>query len=196
MQTNWYEIYANMYEEVIHREQSKYIWSVFDSKKDNYLRFITLISDAKGHKKGTVFGWSSLEKAENWVKNSMDNAYQQEIAKEQLKFERKKRTEEFNNSLKIGDILSGCWGYEAQFWEFYEVVGKQKSFVLLRELTKERRFDDIKYGACSECIVKAGKDYASEEVLKRKIKDGYVEINSYLSVSPWDGREHEEANWH
>lgn len=196
MQLNFYELYKQSCEEVVLKQEGKLKWSVFDTKRNAYLRYVTLVTNEKGYKKDTIYGWSSVEKAEEWINKSMDNYYQRQVQKAEMKAERKRLAEEFREKLKIGDILSGEWGYEACFYEFYEVIGKQGSYVLLKELNKERRFDDLKYGACSEGIVKAGEGYASDTILKRKIGDGCVKINSYLSVSPWDGREHEEANWH
>lgn len=195
MQLNYYDLYKAQFKEISQKEFGKYKWSIFEYNKPT-AKYVTLVSNDKGYKKGTIYGFMSLERAENWVKSDIEFEEKKQRDKEELKQIRKQEEKKFLEEVKIGDILEGCWGYEACFYEFYEVIGKQGSFLLLKELKKEYNYEDLKYGACSEGYSKPVKEYASEKVLKRKVSGQGVKINSYLYAGLWDGKVREEANWH
>ena len=55
MQLNFYELYKQSCEEVVLKQEGKLKWSVFDTKRNGYLRYVTLVSNEKGYKKDTIW---------------------------------------------------------------------------------------------------------------------------------------------
>ena len=188
-----YELISSMYEKVSEEKIGKYIFTIFKTGENQWG---TLKSSEKGVKKSPFYGWSSLEKAQDWIKEAKESQLKSDNARKEMKEAAKDGAKKFLDSLKIGDILSGTWGYEATWHEFYKVVGKQGSFVLLQEMKKKVTDDAPQYGWASHGVVTCGDEPASNEILKRKCGDGFVRICSYIFAHPWDGKAREEANWH
>lgn len=188
-----YELICSIYPKVSEQKVGKYIYTIF---KDGENKYATLKSSEKGAKKSPLYGWSSLEKAQNWVKEEIESQLKSENTRKEMKQAAKEGAKKFLEKLKIGDILTGTWGYEATWHEFYKVVGKQGSFVLLQEMKKKITDDEPKYGWASHGVVTCGDEPASDEILKRKCGDGFVRICSYIFAHPWDGQAREEGNWH
>lgn len=193
---NYLELYQSMYQ-VVHQERAYgRILTIFKNEAVGRHPFITLITSEKGVKKDTIYGWDELEEAREYIQKKADNLRANEISDKLRKEERKIASQHFLEGLKVGDILCATWGYEAVWYDFYKVVGKQGSYVLLRELKKTRNFDGCSYDWASHGVVAPTDEFENDEVLKRKARDGYVSINSYASAFPWDGVAREEANWH
>lgn len=90
------------------------------------------------------------------------------------------------NPLKVGDIFSGSYGYDATLWQFYEVVKVSKSgqTVTVRELAHET---DSGYGYCDwKCRPIKGRYCGGEERHKVQVTtwgkepEPYIKIESFL----------------
>ena len=109
--------------------------------------------------------------------------------------------------LKVGNILNSCWGYEAEIYDFYEVVGVTKTMVKLRELKKKTAGQTaypMYYGRLVAPITE-GEDRFTGEVLYRKPfnysanndpRNTGVAITSYAYALLWDGKPRDEYNAH
>ena len=183
---------------MVHQETAyRRVLSIFKTNGAARYPFVTLITTEKGNKKDTPYGWETMEKAKEYIDKRAAN-YRANEASDIARKEASKKAaaKEFLDNLKEGDILCSMWGYEAQWYDFYKVVGKQGSFVLLRELKKTHSQEDCKYGWASYGYAAPTDEFESDQILKRKVKDHYVEINSYATAHLWDGVPREEANWH
>lgn len=92
------------------------------------------------------------------------------------------------HTLKVGDILSTCWGYEQTNREFYQVtkiVGA--SMVELRELAQETQYDSqYMTGTCTP--IKGSFLDQAKTLRKRASVDNRVRINESVTASPWSGQ--------
>ena len=110
--------------------------------------------------------------------------------------------------LKIGDILSAGWGYEAELYDFYEVVGFTKTLVKVRELKKVGAEGKTSYPMYYGRLVKpitVGDDRFVGETFARKPANfsasndparTFLAIDSYKYAYPWDGEPCDEYNAH
>lgn len=188
-------MYKSIYNLVSEETLGNRVYAIFSTNDGKY-EYITLITSKDGVKKAPCYGWSTLEKAQNFINQKIED---QKASIESAARRRKEASEgakKFIDSLNIGDILSATWGYEATWYEFYKVIGKQGSFVLLRELKKNTTHEGCQYGWASHGIVSPSDEFYGDEIIKRKAGDGYVRINSYTYAHRWDGKAREEANWH
>lgn len=108
--------------------------------------------------------------------------------------------------VEVGDILVSCFGYEAEIYNFYEVVGVTRAMVKIRELrTKiagETNFP-MYYGRLIEPVTE-GEDRFIGDVMLRKPRywnnrDGItisVDIDSVRTAHYWDGEPCDEYNAH
>ena len=116
------------------------------------------------------------EYIENWLGNMRTRA--KEAAE-------RKATRNRPHSLKIGDILDTCWGYDQTNRDFYEVLEvKGKSTVVISEIGAKLDHHD---GGCMDYIVPKPGSYIGKPMLKRVSSDNHIRIASYASASPWSG---------
>lgn len=195
MRFNDLELYKSMHKVVRQEEVARRILTIFEDGKGRY-EYITLITTMNGVKKGSSYGWHDLESANKYIDEQIENYKKSEENKKIRREESKEAAKKFLEGLQVGDILCSTWGYEAIWYDFYKVVGKQGSFVLLRELKKNVSHDNCQYGFASYGIVSPSDEFEGDEVIKRKAGDGCVRINSFSYAFRWDGKAREEANWH
>lgn len=110
--------------------------------------------------------------------------------------------------LKVGDVLEACWGYEANIYNFYEVVGFTKTMIKVRELEKECVEGESNFSMYYGRLVKpvtVGEDRFLSDIIKRKPfnfsrdfdpKYSGVAINSFMFAYPWNGKACDEYNAH
>ena len=110
--------------------------------------------------------------------------------------------------LKIGDILSAGWGYEAETYDFFEVVGFTKTMIKIRELKKESVEGHSNYAMYYGRLVQpvtVGDDRFIGEVIRRKpfnfhvsgeVKYTGLAITDYEYAHLWDGKPCDEYNAH
>lgn len=130
---------------------------------------------------------------------------------------------EATKKIEKGTILCGKFGYEAELFEFYEVmeIKKQKNgtFAVLKELAEDHRYEPgpdgkiyfdtpeyVKpilgvYKLRSQWDKKAETFVDKEVCFKRQIKQSqyfgdYCEIDTYQRAYIWDGEEKFTYNYH
>lgn len=118
----------------------------------------------------------------------------------------KKEAKEFG--LKVGDILSAGWGYEAEIYDFYEVVGITRTMIKVRELKKTRAEGESSYPMYYGVLVKPvteGADRFIGDVITRKPYNYYqnqakehtfIAITSYKYAYLWNGEPCDQYNAH
>ena len=88
-------------------------------------------------------------------------------------------------TLKPGDILDGLWGYEQTNVDFYQVIrviGKRT--VEIQEIGGE-----LDWNGGPQAYSTPVKNSFKGKPMKKVVSDGhYINMNSYLSVSPWNGK--------
>lgn len=190
------QLYNSMYDMVEQVNQGKMIFSIFNNPKSESYKYLTLITSDKGVKKGSIYGWSTLEKAKNYIKTKIDNYSSLLQHRIEMREKAKEQSKQFADSLQVGDILVASWGYEALWYDFYKVVDKKGQYVYLVEMNQNISYEGCIYGCCSEGIVSCGDTPKTGEIIRRKINDGYVKITSYAFAKRWDGKAREQGNWH
>jgi hypothetical protein len=131
---------------------------------------------------------------------------------------------EATKKIEKGTILCGKFGYEAELFDFYEVMDvknqKNGTFAVLKELKKERRYepgpDGCIYYDTPEYVKPILGVYETERhynpktdqmedtempAFKRMIKVSeysgeYCEIDTYKRARIWDGKEKFTYNYH
>lgn len=108
--------------------------------------------------------------------------------------------------IEVGDILVSCFGYEAEIYNFYEVVGLTRTMVKVREL-RTRIAGQTKYpmyyGTLIEPVTEGADRFIGETKLRkphywsnREGLDVSVDIDSVRTAYYWDGKPCDEYNAH
>lgn len=109
---------------------------------------------------------------------------------------------------KVGDILEACWGYDANIYNFYEVVGLTKTMVKVRELKKtcaeEQSNYSMYYGRMVKPITEGVDRFLSDVIMRKPFnfsrdfdpKSSGIAINEYKSAYLWNGKACDEYNAH
>jgi hypothetical protein len=92
------------------------------------------------------------------------------------------------HTLKIGDILSGSWGYDQTNIDFFEVVATTEHSVTVRPLAQQKQENGWMRGTC---LPVPGK-YTGEATTHRCSAGNCIKSPVHGSASMWDG--HAE-NW-
>lgn len=154
--------------------------------------------DAVANSAGTVklgYRWSEAEKVNKYVDDKVAGIRDRAARWAKYKAEQKAKDEEAAEQVKIGDIYSSCWGYEAEFHEYYEVVGKKGKMFLLRKSAVERVDRDPTSWASHGWYKPVAGKYAGEP-FARKFSGGGFRMSSYEYAHKWDGVVREDNNWH
>ncbi|NJM80495.1 MAG: hypothetical protein HC854_14370 [Flavobacterium sp.] len=107
-----------------------------------------------------------------------------------------KRLQEIQNeiqSIKKDSILNTCWGYEQTNVEFYIVLERKNSFIIVQEIAQNRKYIESQdSGTCTPNIsALIGKP------LKRKItKYGAINITECQRATLWNGSEKHWISYH
>lgn len=97
----------------------------------------------------------------------------------EYKASKKAKQSEGHSNINIGDVFRASWGYEQTNNNFYEVIGKVgKSTLEIREISQERIEDGYMSGQC-----KPVKGQYISEVIKKRLSNGYLRIDSVRSAS-------------
>ena len=107
------------------------------------------------------------------------------------KADRRKERKEFKHDLKVGDILSGSWGYDQTNVEFYQVIGTTEKSVVIREIASRV----VKSTPPQDYVVPVEGKFTGPKMTKRVGPGGLVKIKSYLTVSKWNGKPKYETSF-
>ena len=160
--------------------------------------FTTLITSKIGNKDGGYYGWSTKEKALEYIKEKVQEAKNSIVRKLERKKENSNLAQKKFDEIEIGEIYVSSWGYEAVWYEFYQVVDKKSGWVYLQKLGKDVSYDNANYGYCSEGCVKPN-EKKDGEIIKRKVtaygfKGGASFEYCCSKYNP--NKTYEEGNWH
>lgn len=89
------------------------------------------------------------------------------------------------HTLKVGDVLNTCWGYDQTNVEFFEVVAVRGSLVDLRELAKER--EEYSTGMQGRCRPIPGRYIDGTIKGKRPNSQNRIRFESFRSARPYGG---------
>lgn len=110
--------------------------------------------------------------------------------------------------LKVGDVLEACWGYEANIYNFYEVVGLTKTMIKVRELVKtcadEQSNYSMYYGTMVKPVTEGADRFKGNTIMRKPFnfsrdfdpKYSGIAINSFMCAYPWNGKACDEYNAH
>jgi len=87
------------------------------------------------------------------------------------------------HTLKVGDVLNTCWGYDQTSVEFYEVIAVSGIMVTLREIAATLTQTGF---MCGETTPKPG-HFVGEPIRRRASDSNHVRIHACANASPWNG---------
>lgn len=120
--------------------------------------------------------------------------------KAEQKAQRRKARAEYKPKAKVGDIFMHSWGYEASFYDFYQVVALKGRRATLQPLTKVRDLSERPSGYNSYGYVKPGDADKSKKPIVKMLSDGGFGGDTFNMpfgvVEPWNGRSYEKYNNH
>jgi hypothetical protein len=100
----------------------------------------------------------------------------------EAKRQRQAQKATFRHSLKVGDILVCCWGYDQTNVDYYEVVHVAgKNTVDIRETAQDSAFDS--YRMTDRCVPAPGR-YVGAAMRKRVQEGNRIRIESYACAVP------------
>src|SRR5690606_23434396 len=106
---------------------------------------VAIAYSGKSRKAAFFERYMSCERRDERINNWVSALRRNKEEKDRRAAERKA----FRHSLKVGDILCSCWGYEQTNVDFYQVVElKGKSTVVLQELAQKREYHNDMQGTC------------------------------------------------
>jgi len=111
-----------------------------------------------------------------------------EIAKKQ---ERQQEQRQFKTTLEVGSVLTCSWGYEQTNVEFWKVIEKKSDkTVVLRELAGRLADKSESSSMNMAGFVVPTEQFISgrEPVKKRVLVGNMIELESFRTLQPWDGR--------
>jgi hypothetical protein len=88
------------------------------------------------------------------------------------------------NPFKVGDILTGSWGYDQTNVEFYQVIAATKASVTIQKVSGFRSMDNG-----HQTRVYPAKDQLHGEKMRKIVSpDGYVKLYDWgVYLRKWDG---------
>jgi hypothetical protein len=128
--------------------------------------------------------WHYRFRSEQDRRRAIDEAVRNRKSQLESKQQRQTERSQYQHDLKEGDILYGSWGYDQTNVDFYQVVQVKDKSVVIRKVegrtVKEERGADY--------VAAVPGKFTGPPMVKRVGPGGRVRIESYLSVSKWDGR--------
>lgn len=170
--------------------QMYYEGSLVFTAKDGSVFYVSLemlvckAYKAKAKKPFMNYRYKTVERLKMAVTENINSCNQRLERKQNQKEVEKESIAKFRQELEVGTILSTCWGYEQTNVEFYQVVSKKGAFCELREIAK--RSHDTAY---MQTEVSPKPNSFTGEVIRKKILNGYVMINSHIRATPLEFEE-------
>jgi len=96
----------------------------------------------------------------------------------------RRQTAKQPHTLKVGDVLNTCWGYDQTNVDFYEVVAVSGVMVTLREIAATVTETGF---MCGETLPEPGQ-FVGEPIRRRASATNHVRIHESAHASPWNGR--------
>ena len=118
-----------------------------------------------------------FKSVENWEQRKKEHRKEKKIAKAQAR-----------EQLKIGDIFHSSWGYEQTNCDYYQITRIEGNFMYLRSIGRKMTGTEGGNGM-SGYMLPVKDAFLADEPEFKKVISFYPRLESYESVSLWDGRE-------
>ncbi len=105
------------------------------------------------------------------------------------KAEAAKARKEFKTDLEVGDLLYSSWGYDQTNVDWYQVVEKLGTMVVIREIAGRQVGSD----GYSDKVVPVPDHFVGPPQRKRPNRHG-IPLTSYSSAYKWDGKPKHQTN--
>lgn len=157
----------------------------------------SLIWYGKQSKPSKHYAWPTEEKREAYVAERIATVAAREADKKAAKLAKKNAVHPY----KVGDILTGSWGYDQTNVDTYQITKVKGKAIWMKEIAQEI----TEHTGPMACYVKPVKDAFIEGkkeikkipqcwISKGRYQEGeavpsfYVRMASYLSLTLWDGK--------
>ena len=148
-------------------------------------RYTAMVFAGKRSKYDKYYGFKTAERRDEYVKEYFEDIAASYESKKKYAEKKKAMAAENQDKYKVGEILYSSWGYDQTNIDFYQIVKKTKSMVVIHQIGKE--YLDTKYE--SEDLVMPVKDYfIGDGEMKKKVGPYGVTLNTYATASLWDGK--------
>ena len=151
---------------------------------ENGTKYTAMVFAGKRSKYDKYYGFKTAERRDEYVKQYFEDIAASYEAKKKYAEKKKAMAAENQDKYEVGKILYSLWGYDQTNIDFYQIVKKTKSMIVIHKIGKE--FLDTKYA--SEDLVMPVKDYFIGKEMKKKVGPYGVTLNTYANASLWDGQ--------
>ena len=154
-----------------------------EGKRANGAPYIHALGfDGRKQKPAFNFTYPSREKAVGAIKRYFEAVQSSEAYRVKRREERKKP-----HSLKVGDVLTGSWGYDQTNPEAYQIVEVVGDRTVKIQQIAFQALDDPS-GFDSQYVKPVPGKFVGKEVLTRRAShDNAVKLNDHCYLSPWSG---------
>lgn len=151
---------------------------------ENGTKYTAMVFAGKRSKYDKYYGFKTAERRDEYVKQYFEDIAASYEAKKKYAEKKKAMAAENQDKYEVGKILYSLWGYDQTNIDFYQIVKKTKSMIVIHQIGKE--YLDTKYA--SEDLVMPVKDYFIGKEMKKKVGPYGVTLNTYANATLWDGQ--------
>ncbi|QKX07746.1 hypothetical protein HN014_22365 (plasmid) [Aquimarina sp. TRL1] len=166
------------------RENCNCVVYTFERQNKNKKDILALGFKGRSNKKSFFVRFENVERRKKYIEDFFDGVLQRYQSDLQRKKKAKELKTKMADSIKVGTICQGSWGYEQTNREFYQVVAKPSKFkVVIRAISDE--IVPNSHGHDS-CYVKPIRDDFSGEEETKLITQYGIKIHRSCTVHPCD----------
>jgi hypothetical protein len=110
--------------------------------------------------------------------------------------EERKQKRQVPNTLKVGDILDGSWGYDQTNVEFFQVVEVKGQYVMVRELCQITDKNKSSGGMSDYRLPVPDAFTANSKPIRKKVQYGNTVTFRCFNLSPWGGDSRYSSSYH
>ena len=143
----------------------------------------------KRAKPDSHYRYRTVQQREEAVRNYIAALISSSARKQQMRDERNN----FQHSLKVGDLLHYSWGYDQTQCEFFQVVKVNASSVVIREIASKT--EENSEGRDCDRRLPVRDKFVGEEMLKR-VQIGNRVPMKFGSASPTDEKTSHYCSWY
>lgn len=110
--------------------------------------------------------------------------------------EERKQKRQVPNTLKVGDILDGSWGYDQTNVEFFQVVEVKGQYVMVRELCQKTDETRSSGDMSGHVLPVPDKFTENSKPIRKKVQYGNTLTFRCFNLSPWDGGSRYASSYH
>lgn len=143
-------------------------------------RFAALVYAGKARKPTFHYAFRTGEARDKYIAEWADGC----AKRADMMARRKAERDTFAHSLKVGDMLKTCWGYDQTNVEFFEVVAVAGKHVVVREVEQVVESDGP-FSMTGRCAPLPGA-YIGEPIRKKVLPGNTIKFESYRYASLCD----------